>query len=77
MKILVESFNEFESKKSIIKSNDIICPNCNENARINVRDYKINIFGYKNNHIKKDILFDEFESLQMIDISKIICEQFK
>ena len=39
MKILVESINESNQKKSLIKSNDIICPNCKEKARINIKDY--------------------------------------
>ena len=77
MKILVESINELNQKKTIIKSNDIICSKCKEKARINIKDYKININGCKNNHVINDILFDEFENLQMIDISKIICEQCK
>jgi hypothetical protein len=69
MKILVESINESNQKKSLIKSNDIICPNCKEKARINIKDYKINILGCKNNHIINDILFDEFGNLEKIDIS--------
>jgi len=77
MKILIETINEINQKKSIIKSNDIICPKCNEKARINIKDYNINILGCKNNHIINDILFDEFENLEMIDLSKIICEKCK
>ena len=77
MKILVESINESNQKKSLIKSNDIICPNCKEKARINIKDYNINIYGCKNNHNINNILFDEFENLQMIDRSKIICNQCK
>ena len=77
MKILVESINESNQEKSLIKSNDIICPNCKEKARINIKDYKINIYGCKNNHNINNILFDEFENLQMIDRSKIICNQCK
>jgi hypothetical protein len=77
MKILVESINESNQKKSLIKSNDIICPNCKEKARINIKDYNINIYGCKNNHNINIILFDEFENLQKIDRSKIICDQCK
>jgi len=73
MKILVESINELNKKKTIIKSNDIICPKCYKNARFNIKDYNININGCKNNHMINNILFDEFEKLQMIDISKIKC----
>jgi len=77
MKILVESINETNKEKSLFESNDIICPNCKERARINIKDYNINIYGCKNNHNINNILFDEFKNLQMIDRSKIICEQCK
>ena len=69
----IECDNELNKKKTIIKSNDIICPKCYKNARFNIKDYNININGCKNNHMINNILFDEFEKLQMIDISKIKC----
>ena len=37
MKILVELINESNQEKSLIKSNDIICPICKEKARINIK----------------------------------------
>ena len=76
MKILVESINEINQEKSLIKSNDIICPNCKEKARINIKDYKINIYGCKNNHITKNILINQFNKFQEIDyFSEIICQK--
>jgi len=77
MKILVESVNEIKINKSLNNSNEIICPICKEKAKINIKDYNIKIHGCKNNHITDNILFDKFENLQKIDISKIICEQCK
>ena len=78
MKIIVESINELNIKnKSLIKSNDIICPKCGEKAKINIKNYNIKIYGCKNNHIIDNILFENFENLQMIDISKIICGECK
>jgi hypothetical protein len=50
MKILVESINKSNRKKSLIKSNNRISPDCKEKARINIKEYKINILGCKNNH---------------------------
>jgi hypothetical protein len=77
MKIVVELINEIKINKSLIKSNEIICPKCKEKAKININNYNIKIYGCKNNHIIDNILFENFENLQMIDISKIICEECK
>ena len=60
---------------NIIKSKDIICPECKENILIKIKDYKINLYECKNNHIKNNILFEEYENLQNIDISKIKCDK--
>jgi len=44
-----EGENEEESFK---KSKYIICPECKENARILIDNYKINIYDCKNGHKK-------------------------
>ena len=36
MKIIVELINEIKINKSLIKSNEIICPKCKEKAKINI-----------------------------------------
>ena len=77
MKILVESIYDLNKEKSIIKSNDIICPKCHEKAKINIKDYIINIFGCKNNHIINNLSLDNYENSQMIEISNIICGKCK
>ena len=74
IKILVELINDNKKRKNIIKSKNIICPECKENIRIKIEDYKINLFGCKNNHIIENILLENYENTQNIDISKIICE---
>ena len=75
MKIEVESINEIKINELLKKSNNIICPKCKEKAKINIDNYNIKIFGCKYNHIIDNILFEKFEGLQMVDISKIICEE--
>ena len=77
MKIIVESINQIEINEALIESNEIICPKCKEKAMININNYNIKIYGCKNNHIIDNILFENFENLQMIDISKILCEECK
>ena len=58
----------------IIKSNNIICPECKEDIKYTIEDYKINLFECKNKHEFNNIFFDEFDSTQNINISKIECQ---
>ena len=57
-----------------LKSKDIICPNCSENVRIKIEDYKITLFECENKHSISDIFFKDFENTQYIDESKIKCD---
>ena len=66
-----------EEKKSIIKSKEILCPECNESIRINISNYKIRLYNCKNRHCKDNILFKEFDNMLNVDISKIICDNCK
>ena len=58
----------------IIKSNKIIYPECQEDIKFNIEDYKINLFECKNKHYINNIFLDEFNLNQNINISKIICQ---
>ena len=58
----------------IIKSNNIICPQCKEDIKLNIEDFVINLFECKNKHDIDNIFLDEFNLTQNIDISKIICQ---
>ncbi len=58
----------------IIKSNNIICPECKEDIKFNIEDYVINLFECKNKHDKDNIFLDEFNTTQNINVSKIICQ---
>ena len=79
MNILVikEEVSEVHQYDNIIKSKDIICPDCNEDIKLNIEDYIINLFGCKNNHNINNIFLDKFESTQNKNISKIICQKCK
>ena len=72
--ILVNLIDDEINRNNIIKSKNIICPECKENIRIKIEDYKIKLYGCKKNHIIDNILLEEFENTQEIDISKIKCE---
>ena len=72
--ILVYKYNDTLIKDKIYQdSNDIICPTCKENCLIEINDYKISLYGCKNNHRKNNILLSEFKETQKINISDIIC----
>jgi len=68
MNILVcdENENNYQSK-------EIICPECKENILLKIKDYKINLYDCKNGHSFNNILLYNYEKMQNIDISKIIC----
>ena len=72
MKISVYENNNNDN--NFIKSKTIICPECKENAVINIKNYKIGISSCKNGHKINNILFKDYENTQLIDISKIICD---
>ena len=55
------------------KSKNIICPKCQENCRLYIKDYKITLSNCKNRHITKNILFENYRYTQLIDESKINC----
>ena len=76
MSILVNNRvgNNMDQESSLKKSKYIICPECKESARIDVNNFKFEIFGCKNGHQTNNILINDFEKSQKINESKIICE---
>jgi hypothetical protein len=75
MNIIVKLNNDNNNEKKEIISKDIICPECGENILINIKDFKINLYGCKNNHKINNILINKYENNQKIDLSKIICNE--
>ena len=78
MNVLVNEIEESKDSQNpntqyIIKSNEIICPVCFEDIKLKFEDYNIILYECKNYH-DIDSLFDEFNSYQNIDLSKIICQ---
>ena len=74
MAILVNDIESNQNNDNIKKSKEIICPNCKGNIKIKFDNYKIKLYGCENNHIYEDIKLKEFNKLQNIDESQIICE---
>ena len=71
--ISLEEENKNIINENLINSKAIICPICYESINLNVIDYKISLYDCKNKHMINNILFNEFENIQKIDLSKIIC----
>ena len=58
------------------QSKEIICQKCGENCRIKIHNYKLKLFGCKNGHEIDNILLNEFDNTQLINESKIICNNY-
>ena len=58
--ILVYSINSTINieNTNIKKSNDIICPECKEICRYEIKDYKIKLYDCNQGHIKENIKFN-------------------
>ena len=52
-----------------------ICPKCNENIILEIKDYKINLYDCKNKHNINNILINEYN--EYIDLTKIECNKCK
>ena len=72
IKIIVNSIDNIKNN-NLIKSKYIKCPECQEDIRIKINDYKIKLYECKNKHNIDNILLEEYENIEKIDISKIIC----
>ena len=64
-------------KNHTIKSKEIICPQCGENCFMSINNYKMSLSGCKKGHKIDNMSFDDFEKSQIIDESKIICNNCK
>ena len=75
--LVYEKEREKHNAEVLVKSDNVICPECGEIAILQIKDYKINIFGCKNEHKINHIFLKDFENTQNINISKIICNKCK
>ena len=74
MNILVIANKEETTQEGLIKSRDIICPQCKQKCLIDIKNYKIKLYDCKNNHENKDILLNEFDNKQKINENEIVCK---
>ena len=55
IKILVSDKIKNISKENLKQSNEIICPECKKNSLIQIKDYKIKLYGCQNGHETNNI----------------------
>ena len=70
--IVVEGQNAVDD--CLKKSNYIICPQCNENAILSIKNFKLSITGCSKGHETKGLELKELEKTQLIDQTKIFCD---
>ena len=74
MNILVIINENINNNNILIKSKNIICPECGLDIKINkINNYKIDLYKCKNNHKISNISINEFEKTQMINLKNIEC----
>ena len=71
IRILVNEKVSANCDKNLKKSKEIVCPICNEDIFIKLKDYKIDLFDCKNRHSIFNLSLNE--NMLNIDLSKIIC----
>ena len=79
IKILVQdkNYNEQNAKSNKIIPKYPICPKCGGIIRIDIKDYKINLFECDKGHEIKGLTFEEYIEIQKLDEEKIICDNCK
>ena len=80
MVILVNDINkdnETNNNGLILQSKVVICPKCKERIKMNIKNYKVNLFDCKNEHKYNNLSLKEYEDTQKLDLSKIICGDCK
>ena len=79
-KMIIFVFDSKESEyedKPIKMEYLIIYPTCKENVKMDIKEFKINLYECKNGHKIENILLNEFEETQKIELDKIICDECK
>ena len=74
MNIIVNKNEEDKNEIKEIISKDIICPDCKDDILLDIKNFKINLSGCKQNHIYNNILLNLFKETQNIDLNEIICD---
>ena len=72
----ISSDPQDEKINQVKQTKQVLCPECDENIKIKIENYKVKLFDCKNGH-KSIKLLSEFNKLLNVDESKIICDLCK
>jgi len=72
-KMIIKVEIEREEQDEINYQN-ILCPECKEKIKMEIKNFKINLFECKNNHKKDNILFNELKESQKINKLDKTCD---
>ena len=76
MNVIVLKSQDLNDKSvNLIKSKYIICPKCNKNAYISIKDFKLSIVDCESDHKTRNLQINEFSKTQHVDQSKIKCDK--
>ena len=65
---------EKKQKEEKINYKNIICPECKENIKLDIKNYKINLYECKNNHKIENILLNELKESQNLNKIDKLCD---
>ena len=67
--IFCDDRNKVNNQEIIL--NQIVCPECQGNILLNIKDYKINLYECKNGHKKENILLSEYKNITKLNSLEI------
>ena len=68
---IIITYNKIIINKNLKKSKYIICQRCNEIAKIDIKDFKIQLYGCKNNHIIENLIHIIIYFIYVMNVIKI------
>ncbi len=75
--ITVNTNNEEGTKRILVDSKEVICPECKEPCRFQIENYKVKLSNCKNGHLIENMKLKDFAKKQKINYANIICDSCK
>ena len=72
-----DDINKNIENNEITKYNSIFCPRCKESCKIEIKNYRIKLYGCRNGHVIENMKLNDYINLQNNDLSKIKCDKCK
>ena len=75
--ITVNKANEEGTRKILVDSKEVICPECKEPCRFQIENYQVKLSNCKNGHLIENMKLKEFSNKQKVNYANIICDSCK